>query len=83
MFLKIDGRNLLQIYLVVVSSCDIPITVLESVDRGEYRVFLSKCGYTVHSGFCIGPQLFYWCLNPKFQLRQGHRKPGCPFGIAI
>ena len=42
MFLKIDGRNLLQIYLVVVSSCGILIKVLESVDPGEYRAFLSK-----------------------------------------
>ena len=32
----------LQIHVVGVSSCDIPIKVLQSVDHGEYRVFLSK-----------------------------------------
>ena len=42
MFLKIDGLNLLQTHEVGVSSCDIPIKVLESVDHGEYRVFISK-----------------------------------------
>ena len=70
------------------SLSDTPVKVLESVDRWEYRVFLSKLLYFVHGGFCIGPRLFYWCLNPKlmqikFQLRQGHQKPGCPFDIAV
>ena len=47
--------NLLQIHVAGVSSCDIPIKVLESVDHGEYRVFLSKFWYIVHSDFCIVP----------------------------
>ena len=38
-----------------VSSCDVPIKVLEPVDHGEYRVFLLKFRYIVHSGFCIVP----------------------------
>ena len=42
MFLKIDGLNLLQIHEVGVSSCDIPMKVLESVDHREYRVLFQS-----------------------------------------